>query len=49
MAALKKLVESGKKVDFLIRYDDDDTDMLEKFQAISQIVKVDARFEPIAA
>jgi hypothetical protein len=49
MSALKKLVESGKKVDILIRYDDDDIDMLEKFQAMSQIVKVDARFEPIAA
>lgn len=49
MAALRKLVEAGQKLEIVIRYDDDDTDMLEKFQAMSQIAKVDARFVPIAA
>ncbi|MBX7183214.1 MAG: DUF1987 domain-containing protein [Bacteroidia bacterium] len=49
LTALKKLSESGKKVELILQYDDDDTDMLEKFQAMSQIVNVDARFQPVAA
>lgn len=42
MASINKLQERGLKVKVIIRYDNDDPDMYEKFQAMSQIVNVDA-------
>lgn len=48
MTVIKKLRDAGQHINIIIRYDNDDPDMLEKFQAISQIVNIDAEFRPMA-
>ena len=47
MAAVKKIGDNGYDIAIVIKYEDDDPDMLDKFQAMSQIVKVDAVYTPI--